>query len=466
MFGRVRQLVFGRFARDTAATQAGLIASAACALGTSIILARGLGEAGYGKYALVFALYGLVNILGDMGLGKASIRGVAEARVAQDRAAFVGQVAYLMKMTVVIGVTVTVIGLVLAPVLARLMNPSLGIGPYARVLFLTSLLGMGRGFTGTLLAGMRRMRILAAFDVSFAALRLAAVGAAVAAGFGLWGVVGAHVGATLVVSLLGVGIYRRHARRDEALPPLKQLGREAVRAPWWRTFKLGAQVTLDRQLLKLIEVVPVLLLGRLAASPEPAGYFNLARNIMRNLGLAFLGLSKSLLPFFAELKARRQLARMRRDYTRAVIASGAAAVVLAAVCVPLLPVVLGFFYGKAWAAAATGVAYVLLGKFVADGFCVGLGALIVVSGKVLWSARLKLASLPLGVGALIGGALAGRSWHADPLVGAAVGAAAAYAVWWVALSLVQFIASFRMLDALAVEKAAAEVAEPQPEMDF
>ena len=56
MTGRLRQLVTGRFARDTAATQAGLVISALCAFATSIILWRGLGQAGYGQYALVFAL--------------------------------------------------------------------------------------------------------------------------------------------------------------------------------------------------------------------------------------------------------------------------------------------------------------------------------------------------------------------------------------------------------------------------
>jgi len=466
MVGRIRQLVFGRFARDTAAMQAGLVTSAVCALGTSIILARGLGQAEYGRYALVFALYGLINILGDVGLGKASISGLAQARGARDGAAFVGQVAYLMKMTVVLGVAVTVIGLIFASGLARLMNPELGIGPYARVLFLAAFLGVGRGFTATLLAGMRRMRTLATFEVAFAALRLATVGAVIAAGFGLWGVVGAHVGTTLAVSLLGIGIYRWHARRDEVLPPLGRLVREAVRAPWWRMFKLGAQVTLDRQLLKLIEVVPVLVLGRLASSPEPAGYFNLARNIMRNLGLVFLGISKSLLPFFAELKAKRQIARIRRDYKQAAIIGGAVAVAVAAVCVPFLPVALSFLYGKDWASAAAAVAYVLLGRFVVDGCCVWLSALVVVADKVWWSARLKLVSLPLGVGALIGATAAGRSWLSNSLVGAAVGAAAAYAVWWIALLLVQFVGSFRVLDQLAVQETTAEIEGPQPEMEL
>jgi O-antigen/teichoic acid export membrane protein len=447
--------VTGRFALDTAATQAGLVVSALCAFATSIILWRGLGQAEYGRYALVFALYGLVNILGDVGLGTASISRVAEARGAQDAAAFVGQTAYLLKMTVVIGAAVTAVGVVLAPALARLVYGKPQIGLYARLLFVSSFVGMGRGFTATLLAGMRRMRLLAGFNVAFAAARLAAVGGAVAAGLGLWGVVGAHVAATLVISVLGVGIYRRSLGRAETLPGLGALVRAAVRAPWRRTFKLGALVTLDRQLVKLVEVVPVLVLGRFSASAEPAGYFNLARNVMRNLGLVFSGLAKNLLPFFSELKGKGQLGRLWRDYRRAVVAGGVAALVVAAVCVPVLPAVLAFFYGEGRAALAA-VAYVLLAKFAVDGFGIGLGAFVVVAGKVWWSARVKLVSLPIGLGVLIGGALAGRACWEDPLVGAAMGAAAGYAAWWIGMTLVQLAVSFRVLRALATQPGAVD----------
>lgn len=461
MTGRLRQLVTGRFARDTAATQAGLVISALCAFATSIILWRGLEPAGYGQYALVFALYGLVNLLGDLGLGKASVSRMGEARGARDQGAFTEHTAYLLKMTVLVGVMVTLIGVVFAPLLARLVYGKPHIAPYARLLFVTSLAGMGRGFTATLLAGMRRMRLLAGFNVAFAAVRLAAVGGAIAAGLGLWGVVGAHVGATLVVSLLGLGIYRRSVSRAEGLPGLGALVRKAVRVPWRRTFKLGALVTLDRQLVKLIELLPVLVLGRFAASDVPAGYFNLARNVMRNLGLVFSGLAKNLLPFFSELKGKRQLGRLWRDYRRAVVAGGLTALVVAAVCVPVLPAVLAFFYGEGRAALAA-VAYVLLAKFAVDGFSIGLGAFVVVAEKVWWSARLKLISLPLGVGALIGGALAGQAWWGDPLVGAAMGAAAGYAAWWIVMSVVQLAVSFRVLRRLATQSDAVDA---QPGVD-
>ena len=63
---RLRQLVFGRFARDTAATQISLGVMTLCNLGASIILWRGLGKDGYGMYALVFALYGMIATLNDL----------------------------------------------------------------------------------------------------------------------------------------------------------------------------------------------------------------------------------------------------------------------------------------------------------------------------------------------------------------------------------------------------------------
>ena len=192
MGARIRQLMFGRFARDAAATQVSLLVSAACALITSVILARGLGQAEYGRYALVFALYGLVNILGDLGFSKVSISRVAEARGNRDAKALTEHAAYLLKMMVVVGAGVTAIGLIFAPLLGRLYKAEFRLGPCVRVLFLTSVAGIGRGFTGAVLAGMRRMWPAAALEISFALLRLVAVGSAIAVGLGLWGVVGAH----------------------------------------------------------------------------------------------------------------------------------------------------------------------------------------------------------------------------------------------------------------------------------
>jgi O-antigen/teichoic acid export membrane protein len=262
---------------------------------------------------------------------------------------------------------------------------------------------------------------------------------------------------------MGFVVYARTVAGVEGLPPLGELAGKAVRVPWWGTFKFGARVTLDRQLTKVIEQLPVLVLGWLSASPRPAGYFHLGRNIVRNLGLLLLGVSRNLLPFFAELKGKRHFVRMRRDYRRAVVIGGAGAIAMAAVCVPLLPAVIGFVYGADWVAAAAAVAYALLAKLVAEGFGIGLGAFVMVTDRVWWLARLKLVSLPLGVGALIGAALLGRARWADPLVGVAFGAAVAYAAWWVALSLIQLVDSFRVLNALVAQDAGADVDQSKPD---
>jgi len=461
MKGRIRQLATGRFARDTVVTQAGLVAAALCSLVTAWFLWHGLGKAIYGRYALVFTLYGLVNLLGDLGLGKALVSRMGEARGARDEAAFTGHAAYLLKMTVIVGAAVTVVGVVVAPALSRLIYGKPEIGPYARLLCLASLVGVGRAFTSTLLAGMRRMKALAVFELSFAVVRLATIVGAIQVGLGLWGVIGAQVLTTLVLSVVGILYYIRLAATDAQLPPLARLAGEAVRVPWRATFKFGALVTVDRQLVKLIELVPLMVLGRVAATDIPAGYFNLARNIMRSLGLAFSGAAKNLLPFFSELKGKQQFERLRRNYRRAVLAGGLAAIVIAVVCVPLLPVALRLF--RDGQHALTAVAYVLLAKFVVDGFSIGLGAFFITADKVWWTARTKLVSLPFGAALLIGATLVGRAWASDPAIGAALGAAAGYAAWWIALSLAQLAGSFRFLGDLVAREEDTPPHQPTPE---
>ena len=85
-----------------------------------------------------------------------------------------------------------------------------------------------------------------------------------------------------------------------------------------------------------------------------------------------------------------------------------------------------------------------------------------MAGRVWWAARLKLISLPFGAGAVIGAALLGQSLWSDPLVGAALGAAAGYAAWWIALSVVQLVESFRVLGTLAASEAEVKLS-PRPE---
>jgi len=443
MNGRLRQLLFGRFARDTAATQVSLGISTLCALGASVILWRGLGKTGYGDYALVFALYGMINVLNDLAFGKVSTSLIAKARGAGDRPTTTAQVAYALKMTVLAGAAVTLIGLVIAP-FAAVFYGNTAFGPYAMLLFLAGIGGFGRSFTSTVLAGVRRMWTLAAFEAAFGALRLAAIGGAMAAGLGLGGVIGAHVTATFALTLAGLVVYRKLAR-EIGLPRLGRLAREAVRVPWWPTFRIVAPIALDRQLLRLVQSVPVLLLGKLTGSTQPGGYYHLGWSIVINLGLGFAGLARNLLPFFAELRGKEQHDRLRRNYRRSVVVAGLAGVVVAGVCVPLLPPVLRFLYGEGREAIAA-VAYALLPVLVVDGFCIGVSAFIVITERGWWAVRLKLALLVPGLGALVGLTLAGRALWSDGLLGAAIGAAAAYTVWWAALSLYQLAVSFRALD--------------------
>jgi O-antigen/teichoic acid export membrane protein len=451
MNGRLRQLVFGRFARDTAATQISLGVTTLCNLGASIILWRGLGKDGYGMYALVFARYGMIATLNDLAHGKVSTSLIAQARGAGDRQAFVAQVAYALKMTALAGVAVTVIGLIIAP-LAAVFYGTAAVGPYAMLLFVAGIGGFGRAFTSAVLGGVRRMGTMAVFEASFGAVRLAAIGGAILAGLGVWGALGAHVIAVVVLSAAGFVIYRRLARQFE-LPGLGALVGEAIRVPWWATFRIVAPIALDRQLLRLVQAVPVLLLGKVTGSKEACGYYHLAWSIVINLGLGFAGLARNLLPFFAELRGKQQLERLRRNYRRTVAVAGLAGIALAAVCVPLLPPVLRVFYGQGRAALAA-VAYALLPVVVVDGFCIGVNAFVVVTERGWWASRLKLVSLAPGVGAMIGAALAGMAWWSDALVGAAIGAAAAYTVWWAGLSLYQLVVSFRALDEMAARAPA------------
>ena len=99
----------------------------------SILMARGLGPAGLGEYALVMSVAGLATSLSDLGIGQTAIRFASRAAASgdTDRQLAILRWAFRVRMTFVF--VITLVFFLLAPVIAHRIWQVSGLAPLIRL---------------------------------------------------------------------------------------------------------------------------------------------------------------------------------------------------------------------------------------------------------------------------------------------------------------------------------------------
>jgi O-antigen/teichoic acid export membrane protein len=98
----------------------------------SILVARGLGPAGMGQYALIMSLAGIATTLSDLGIGQTAIRYASRAAALQDVAAQMSVLRWALRWRLSLVFFVTTVFCLLAPQVARLWH-SEPLTPYLRL---------------------------------------------------------------------------------------------------------------------------------------------------------------------------------------------------------------------------------------------------------------------------------------------------------------------------------------------
>lgn len=171
-------------------------------LGAALI-ARGLGPAGLGQYALVMSLAGIAASLSDLGIGQTAIRFASQAATTQDRRGLFEILSWAFRFRMLLVAGVTAVLAAVAPLVAGRVWNDPGLTPYLQ-------LGLAGGVFGALCSipslyfqSLRRFGVNA-FIVSAQRI-LVLLGICVLAWLGSWSlfrVLGVHLAAHAAAALV------------------------------------------------------------------------------------------------------------------------------------------------------------------------------------------------------------------------------------------------------------------------
>ncbi len=363
-----------KFARDTLILQVGDGLNLGLAFVTSVIIARGLAPEGYGVYALVYSLFGLMTLTGDLGLAPATITQLAEALAARDRDLAAEYCGYFIKLSFVLGLGLSVAGIGLGPLIAEAVYGKSLIGLLAGLLMADMLLGLPRNLVRVAWQSSRWMAHLSVFEVLRGAARALAIAGAILLDWGVGGVVAAELILALVASLAAWPLFARLGRADpKGFPDWSLCLAQARKVPLGRHFSFGFKIILDRNVVRILEAVPFLILGKYAA-PAQVGYLRLAWSVV-NLPLAALsGLANNLAARLPQLRAQGREASFWSTFFRTALAGGLISLAGVGLFTLLAPWLIRLLYGAEYLPALP-FFYIMAAAAAFSGFFSGIGAL-------------------------------------------------------------------------------------------
>jgi len=306
--------------------------SAALLLVLLTIAGRFLSADDYGRFSYALALTTIVETIMDLGLSQVTVRSVARDRASADR--LFPQVLGVKLVWVAIGLALLAVlapALRSDPVIVRLCY-ALGISSAVRSYLLTA-----RG----LLQGLQRFDLEALAVVSDRVLLLIAGGTALWAGYGLFGLAAAFVGARLV--MLGA---MQLLLRTVVARVTPTFDRSA-----WRDIQSAAlPLGFFMIALNTYAYVDTVILGLMRTDAE-VGWYAAAYRVYEGLTYAPSILAAVLTPRLSYLFTHDR-AGHRTLLTRALLASLALAVVLGGIAALAAAPVISLLFGSRYAAAA------------------------------------------------------------------------------------------------------------------
>ncbi len=292
---------------------AGLLgaAGAACRYLNSILLARVLGSAGYGLFALASTVVMMAAMPANMGLPVSSVHFVAASAARRDWATLRWVVAASLRVVVVSSLAWTVLVLLAAPWGSRALFAKEGLAlPLAGLALALPLLGLN-AVAGGCLQGLKEIRAKVIVDriahpAIFSALLLALFVPRSAATRSLPWVLAAFFLAAAVVAVLSG---RWLARRMATVPPA-----EAPAPRRWRElFAFATPVMFLNLLNHFVLWADVLVMGVYRSAAE-IGIYAVASRLGTAVNMPTEALNTSLAPSYAGMHGRSDAAGLERTF--------------------------------------------------------------------------------------------------------------------------------------------------------
>ena len=384
------------FVRDAAVLQVGAFATLGVNFLLSVALARLLGRDDYGAYALMISTMTTISLFKRLGQDYVVTTDLSSAYARRDaRDARQALVAFNV-INVWSTLLVIPIALLIAPAIMGWFFRDATLAEPLRLALLPPIWAMALATLVVVLQCSRRVLTLTVVENANNLVLGAAALAMVLAGGKVSGVFLGQAAASLVFAALALEIYRRVQAEDPLLPTLRALwvGIQQPPRAVWREFRSGLAVALDKNLVSLYPLAPILLLGSLAPTDQVA-LLRVAMSYVAVPLVALSAVSRLLMVKFPELHAL-QPERVRRFYLRVTAIGGLASFGLTLPFVLLAPWLIGHLYGPDFVPASHLVPLLAIDPLLA-GIGIAAGPIFRTYARNMWAVYANLAVLTVGL---------------------------------------------------------------------
>lgn len=374
------------------ALSAGSVVKILSAAALSIILARTIHLDGVGRWALLLALYKLISILFDIGVGNAFLTLFGTAYFRKDVGEMSRLIQFYLQISLVLIAITLLAGVSLSVPLTAFFCRDPKLSVYLEVLLWTLVPRFIFNFCVNIFRGMRRMKEAAVISSCFPVFCLVCISLLLLfrqdVSSAVWGYFIAY-GAS---SLLGLAYIHKIGWRDAGLPGMSDLF-----ACWrWRRDYLNFSfiLSLDKKALGFFRRLPILFLGALA-TPAAAGLFKVALGYSSLLDFLFSGVGNNTQAKMAQERGRENWAEMKRTFSLVSLYGGLLSIVAIAVLWFLAPWYLKLL-GEEFSGAISLIGVLVLGVS-ARGFACGVFPFLKVMEWVKPAAYLRIFLLVAGL---------------------------------------------------------------------
>ena len=295
----------GNLAVDGRRSIVGAVISSAATFVVVLLIARISGQVLLGAFAIIFALRAILVLVCGLGMRIAMTKFVAASRARADHAELRGAVRLGVGATLAAAVVAGALLALLAPVLAEQVVDRASMTGPLRVVALSLPFAVLQEVTLAATQGFQSMRAFARIGLILEPLsRLGLIALSLAAGWGLMGLAGALLLASMIGGLGGAYALGRRVRRLPGARPFY---------PWQSLRRFAGVSWVASMATQGILWVDVVLLGAMVATDD-VGVYQVATRAVMACMIVITPLTASMAPRIAHHWETGQLDRLSGDY--------------------------------------------------------------------------------------------------------------------------------------------------------
>lgn len=382
---RVRHLLGAKFVRDTAVLQFGMLWTMGSYLVSSVLLARGLGPYGFGRYTEAFTLFTVIYFVANLGVTTATVSQYARACGQGDERGKTNSLAAFVKAYALMIAGIAVLGLAL-PAFAAWYYHDREVGVLALWLCALGPVQMVNAFVLVIMQGARRMRDFTVYSAMCDFMRLLLLLFALLGLYDITGVVVATIAAGMLNALIGIRMYRlasREAGQQSAPPALRDILRAVPKVRVRSLFSSSALIAVNKNGGELFRNFMLLFIGGHAGAAS-LGHFRVAYYYVWAIQQLLGGVSRNLLPSLGHRlgQAQGDEFAFKRDVKKVMWLAAAMFLSVTALFVLVAPIAVGVLYGPQYRDATPLVYLLALGH-------IGLAFAVVNEPVYIYTHRLR-----------------------------------------------------------------------------